>query len=85
MKKIKFLKKQLDNYFVYVITLMLFISCGDFERDFEKERYLSESHAEAIAGAGGTIGLQALDGAILSYLRDGGAGTIQFGIKAIDL
>ena len=52
MKKIKFLKKQLDNYFVYVITLMLFISCGDFERDFEKERYLSESHAEAIAGAG---------------------------------
>ena len=85
MKQIKFLKKQLDNYFVYVITMMLFMSCGDFERDFEKERFLSESHAEGIAGAGGTIGLQALDGAILSYFRDGENGEIEFGIKAVDL
>jgi hypothetical protein len=73
MKQIKFLKIQLDKYFVLLMALIFFISCADFDRDFEQERYLSVSHAEANASAGGTIGLQALDGAILSYLRDGEA------------
>jgi starch-binding outer membrane protein, SusD/RagB family len=85
MLQVKIFKKQLDKYIVLVLTMSLFISCGDFERDFEKERFLSESHAEGIAGAGGTIGLQALDGAILSYFRDGENGEIEFGIKAVDL
>ncbi len=85
MKQLNFLKMQLDKYLVLLFATMLLISCGDFDRDFEKERFLSSSHAEENANAGGTIGLQALDGAILSYLRDGGTGTIQFGIKAVDL
>ena len=69
MKQIKFLKMQLDKYFVLLLALIFFISCADFDRDFEQERFLSVSHAEANASAGGTIGLEALDGAILSYLR----------------
>lgn len=85
MLQLKNFKKQLDKYIVFVLTMTLFLSCGDFERDFEKERFLSESHAEGIAGSGGTIGLQALDGAILSYFRDGKNGEIEFGIKAVDL
>ena len=85
MKQIKFLKMQLDKYFVLLMALIFFISCADFDRDFEQERYLSVSHAEANASAGGTIGLQALDGAILSYLRDGEALTAGFGLKAVDL
>jgi hypothetical protein len=85
MKQIKFLKIQLDKYFVLLMALIFFISCADFDRDFEQERYLSVSHAEANASAGGTIGLEALDGAILSYLRDGEARTEGFGLKAVDL
>jgi hypothetical protein len=85
MKQIKFLNMQLDKYFVLLMTTVLFISCADFDRNFEDERYLSVSHAEANASAGGTIGLQALDGAILSYLRDGESGTREFGLKAVDL
>ena len=76
---------QIDKFFVFLIVSMLLISCADFERDFENERYMTDSHAIANASAGGTIGLKALDGAILSYLRDGGTGENQFGIKAVDL
>ena len=85
MKKIKFLNMQIDKFFVFLIVSMLLISCADFERDFENERFMTDSHAKANASAGGTIGLKALDGAILSYLRDGGTGENQFGIKAVDL
>jgi hypothetical protein len=83
MKQIKFLNMQLDKYFVLLMTTVLFISCADFDRNFEDERYLSVSHAEANASAGGTIGLQALDGAILSYLRDGESGTREFGLNSV--
>ena len=85
MKKLKFLNAQIVKFFVFAIASILFISCTDFERDYADERYLTESHAQAIAGAGGTVGLKALDGAILAYLRDGETGTTQFGIKAVDL
>ena len=85
MKQIKFLNKKIDKYFVLLIATALFFSCADFDRDFEEERYLTVSHAEANASAGGTIGLQALDGAILSYFRDGEGSTDEFGLKAIDL
>ncbi len=85
MKKIKFLNTQIVKFFVFAIASTLFISCTDFERDFADERYHTESHAKAIASAGGTVGLKALDGAVLAYLRDGETGTTQFGIKAVDL
>jgi hypothetical protein len=85
MKQIKNLNMHLDKYFVLFISTILFISCAEFNRDFEDERYLSASHAEANASAGGTIGLEALDGAILSYLRDGTSATAGFGLKAVDL
>ncbi|TXE09823.1 RagB/SusD family nutrient uptake outer membrane protein [Seonamhaeicola algicola] len=85
MKENKFIKLNFSRCFAYIITLTLFVSCADFDRDFEEERYLTSSHAEANNAAGGTVGLQALDGAILSYLRDGEAVTDEFGIKAVDL
>ena len=85
MKQIKFLNIQVGKYFVLLITTALLFSCAEFDRDFENEQYLTASHAEANAGAGGTIGLQALDGAILSYLRDGEGGTAEFGLKALDI
>ena len=85
MKQIKFLNIQVDKCFVLLITTMLFISCADLDRDFEDERYLTESHAIENASAGGIIGLQALDGAILSYFRDGESSDDEFGMKAVDL
>lgn len=72
-------------YYALFLVFVLFISCDELNRDFEDERYLSESHAEAINASGGTIGLQALDGAILSYFRDGESSTDEFGLKAVDL
>lgn len=85
MKKNKFLKIQLSKYFVLIISIILLISCADFDQDFADERYHTASHASAISAAGGTQGLVALDGAILSYLRDGEASTDEFGLKAVDL
>lgn len=70
------------------LILSILVSCSELERDFEDERYLTSSHAAAINKAGGTVGLQALDGAILSYFRDGenGSGsTDEFGLKAVDI
>ena len=85
MKKNKLTKMNFSKYFALFITITLFISCADFDRDFEEERYYTSSHAEENNAAGGTVGLQALDGAILSYLRDGESSTDEFGIKAVDL
>ncbi len=85
MKKLKFLNTQIVKYFVFTIAFILLISCEDFERDFASEEYLTESHAKAISSAGGTVGLKALDGAILSYLRDGESGVTHFGIKGVDV
>ena len=85
MKQIKILNIQIDKYFVLLIMTALLFSCADFDRDFENERYLTVSHAAANASSGGTIGLQALDGAILSYLRDGEGSTDEFGLKALDI
>ncbi|WCC41626.1 RagB/SusD family nutrient uptake outer membrane protein [Tenacibaculum finnmarkense] len=85
MKPNKFLNTQLNNYFVFIFSIIIFISCADFEQDFEQERYLTDSQASAISAAGGTQGLKALDGAILSYFRDGEASDDEFGLKAIDL
>ncbi|WP_243456776.1 RagB/SusD family nutrient uptake outer membrane protein [Polaribacter batillariae] len=63
----------------------LFVSCDNFERDFQDERFLSEEHFTEINNSGGTTGIVALDGASLSYFRDGEDGEIEFGIKSIDL
>jgi hypothetical protein len=85
MKHLKYLQKKIDKNFVLLISAVLFFSCADFDRDFEEERFYTDSHAQANAAAGGVIGLEALDGAILSYLRDGGGSTDEFGLKAVDL
>ncbi len=88
MKQDKFTNRSIGNHFALFLATVLFISCSDFDRDFEDERYLSTSHAEANSATGSTVGLQALDGAILSYFRDGenGAGsTDEFGLKAVQL
>lgn len=69
----------------FLMALSFFVSCGELDRDFKDEELLSSSHASAINEAGGTIGLQALDGAILSYLRDGEDSADEFGLKAVDL
>ena len=76
---------KLDKYLVFFFSVTLFMSCGDLDRNFDEERYLTESHAQANNEAGGTVGLQALDGAILSYFRDGEGSEDEFGIKAVDL
>lgn len=75
----------LSKYFVFIFAITLFVSCDDLDQDFADERYHTESHATAISSTGGTQGLVALDGAILSYLRDGEASTDEFGLKAVDL
>lgn len=85
MKQNKILNMQLSKYFVFFLTIALFISCADFEQDFADERFHTESHASAITAAGGTQGLKALDAAILSYLRDGEDSEDEFGLKAVDL
>lgn len=85
MKPKKNLSIQLNKYFTFIFSIAVFISCADFEQDFEQERFLTDSHASAISAAGGTQGLKALDGAILSYLRDGEGRDDEFGLKAIDL
>ncbi|MGB2172144.1 MAG: RagB/SusD family nutrient uptake outer membrane protein, partial [Flavobacteriaceae bacterium] len=73
------------THVVFLLVLSIFVSCSELDRDFEDERYLTSSHAAAINEAGGTVGLQALDGAILSYFRDGESSADEFGIKAVDL
>lgn len=82
---------KLNKYFILTKYLSLLflavfgVSCADFEQDFENERYLTSSHFNAISASGGTVGIEAIDGAILSYFRDGEGGEIEFGLKAIDL
>lgn len=73
------------NYFALLFVLCFFASCNQLDRDFADERYMTSSHTEAINAAGGKVGLQALDDAILSYIRDGEARANEFGIKAVDL
>ena len=74
------------NAFFLAFVLIFATSCADIDdRDFADERYLTASHFAANSAAGGIEGLKALDGAILSYIRDGGAGTDQFGLMAVDL
>lgn len=85
MKKNKFLNLQLGNYIAFVVITVFLISCGDFDRTFDEERYFSDSHAAENSAAGGTAGLKAIDGALLAYIRDGEVGTDEFGFKAVDL
>lgn len=85
MKQNKFLTLRLGKYIASLIATVFLISCGDFDRTFDEERYLTDSHAAANSAAGGTAGLKALDGAILSYIRDGEIGTDEFGFKAVDI
>lgn len=85
MKQNKFLNIQLGKYFTFLLSTIFLISCGDFDRTFDQERYYSDSHAAANSAAGGTEGLKAIDGALLAYIRDGEVGTDEFGFKAVDL
>lgn len=88
MKKITFLNNIKEKSMIFFLVITLFNSCSDFDRDYEYERYSSDSQKSDLAASGNTQGLKAQDGAILAYLRDGidGAGsTDEFGIKAIDL
>lgn len=88
MKRNKNLNRRLDKYLVYLLTMILFVSCADFDQDFEDERYLTTSHFNEIAESGSTVAIESIDGAILSYFRDGetGAGsTDEFGLKAVQL
>jgi len=85
MKKNKYLNIRLDKFFVFFFSLTLLVSCGDLDQDFEGERFLTASHFNAISETGGIVGIQSIDGAILSFLRDGGDDTDEFGLKAVDL
>lgn len=85
MIKYNFLRIKAITIWVVVFITGLFISCADFERDFQDERYLTEEHFTEINNSGATTGIKALDGASLSYFRDGENGEIEFGLKAIDL
>lgn len=85
MKQNKFLNIHLSKFFVFIFSITLFVSCTDLDQDFADERYHTESHKSAISDAGGTQGLKALDGGILSYLRDGEVADDEFGLKAVDL
>lgn len=85
MMKYSFLKIKATAIWAIVFITSLFISCDSFDRDFQDERYLSEEHFTEINNSGGTSGIKALDGASLSYFRDGENGEIEFGLKSVDL
>ncbi|GAB1856379.1 RagB/SusD family nutrient uptake outer membrane protein [Flavobacteriaceae bacterium MHTCC 0001] len=89
MKKITFLNNIKEKSIIFFLALAILNSCSaDFDRDYEYERHSSDSQKADLAASGNTLGLQAQDGAILAYFRDGidGPGsTDEFGIKAIDL
>ncbi|GFD80322.1 RagB/SusD family nutrient uptake outer membrane protein [Tenacibaculum sp. Mcav3-52] len=86
MKHNKIFIKQWYKSVLFTLTVIFFISCSDLEQEFENERYLTETQAEALAAAGNTQGLKALDGAILSYIRDGlQEDDDDFGLKALEL
>jgi len=85
MIQIQILFKRVNVFYLSILTSFLFTSCSDLDRDFEDERYFSDSHAEKVANSGSTQGLKALDGAILAYFRDGESSTDEFGLKAVDL
>lgn len=85
MTKNKFNYKKLNTINIFLFTALIFTSCSELDREFENERYYSDSHAEKVALSGSTQGLNALDGAILAYLRDGESSSDEFGIKAVDL
>lgn len=74
-----------NKFLIFIFTISLFVSCADFEQDYENERFHTESHATDITNAGGTQGIKALDAAILSYIRDGEDSEDEFGFKAVDL
>jgi len=84
MKQNVLIKLRLGKFLIYLLTISLFVSCS-IDRDFENERHLTISHAEAISASGGTAALEALDGAALAYLRDGENAADEFGLKAVDL
>ena len=84
MKQSIYTIPKLAKYCAFLFVLV-FTSCADLDQNFENEQYLTSGHFNAISEAGGIVGIQSIDGAILSFLRDGGTGTSQFGLKAIDL
>lgn len=81
----KFIYRRLSTFYLFLLMTLLSTSCSELDRDFEDERYFTDSHAEKVASSGSTQGLKALDGAILAYFRDGESSTDEFGIKAVDL
>tara|TARA_B110000977_G_scaffold34223_1_gene45721 strand:+ start:3772 stop:5250 length:1479 start_codon:yes stop_codon:yes gene_type:complete len=85
MKNINYTNIRLNRFFPFLLTIFLFSSCSDFERDFEDERLYTSSHASAVSASGGSTGLVALDASILSYLMQGEGNTPEFGLKAVDI
>lgn len=85
MIKQKFIYMRLNTFFLFLLITLLSASCSELDRDFEDERYYTDSHAKKVASSGSTQGLKALDGAILAYFRDGESSTDEFGLKAVDL
>ncbi len=76
---------RITQYFLLLFSVIQFIACADLDQDFEDERYLSTNHFNTISEAGGIVGLKSIDGAILSYFRDGESSTDEFGLKAVGL
>lgn len=86
MKQNELKKMKSGRRFAFLLFVAtIFVSCADLDQRFEEERFLTESHFSEISATGGTQGLKALDGAVLSYLRDGEDDQDEFGIKAVDL
>jgi len=85
MKKNIFLNTLKEKSVIILFILALFISCVDFDRDFEDERFLTDVQKDAIKAGGGTVLLKAGDAAILAYLRDGETSQDEFGLKAVDI
>jgi len=74
------------NFILALLVIFSIKSCSELDdRDFADEEYLTLSHAQKLNEMGNTQGLKALDGAILAYMRDGESGTIEFGLKAVDV
>ena len=87
MKNINYINVRLDRFIPFLLTILLFSSCADFDRDFGEEQLYTSSHAIAVSSSGGSTGLVALDASILTYLMEGesASSTPEFGLKAVDI
>ena len=76
-------KNSIKKHLLLGLITVITTSCSDLEQDFSEERYLTDSHFKKVISSGG-VGIESIDEAILSYLRDGESGTDEFGLKAVD-